>query len=92
MESNAVKVRFFSKSGKQITHGLSERKFMYALPTRVRARSELKVGSLVAVTNHYGYIEPAVIVEFLVVKRTYDLKQVVGNYDSDYYGEMEDTE
>ena len=89
MESNAVKVKFFHKDGKKVTRGLQERKFEFALPKTIKDRHELKKGSVVAVINHYGYMEPAVIVEFMVSKRTYDLRQVVGNYHSDYYGEME---
>lgn len=89
MESNAVKVRFFHKSGRLITRGLQERQYEFALPSNIRDRSELKEGSVVAVTNRNGYTEAAVIVAFLTTKRISDLKQVIGNYHSDYYDRLE---
>lgn len=90
MESNAVKVKFFHKDGQKVTRGLQERKYQFTLPKSIRDRQELKEGSVIAVINRFGYMEPAVITDFMVCKRTYDLKQVVGNYHADYYGELED--
>ena len=92
MESNTVKVRFFRKEYGRIARGLSDRKFLYSLPSSVKDRSELHVGSVVAVNNHYGILEAAVIVEFLYSNHINDFKQVIGNYHADYYGEMEEDE
>ncbi|MCF6164793.1 hypothetical protein ACUKBL_00220 (plasmid) [Furfurilactobacillus rossiae] len=90
MEANAVKVRFFRKEYGRISRGLSDHKFLYFLPSNVKDRHELHVGSVIAVNNHYGVVEAAVIVEFLYSNHVDDFKQVLGNYHADYYGEMED--
>lgn len=89
MESNAVKVRFFRKEYGRIARGLGDHKFLYSLPSSVKDRQELHIGSVVAVNNRYGIAEAAVIVELLYSNRVDDFKQVLGNYHSDYYGEME---
>lgn len=92
METNAVKVRFFKKEYGRIARGLGDHKFLYSLPSNVKDRHELHTGSVVAVNNHYGITEAAVIVEFLYSKHVDDFKQVMGNYHADYYGEMEEDE